>query len=93
MSVDGKKPANPFQDERAFDESLHITFHPVSGHEGRFAASHALTSIGKLTEYQASQLAQSKFFFIIFSHLITSIWPLPSSYLESLGILLSFPLL
>jgi len=52
MSTDGKKPMNPFSDERAFEESLQSTYFPVPGHEGRFAASHALASIGKITEYR-----------------------------------------
>lgn len=52
MSLDGKKPSNPFPHERAFEESLTMIYHPISGHEGRFTASHALACLGKVTEYQ-----------------------------------------
>lgn len=52
MDPAGKKPANPFPDERSFEDSLVMNFHPVSGHQGRFAASHVLTSIGVINDYQ-----------------------------------------
>ena len=46
MAPDGKRPANPFPDERAFEDTLKRQTTRIAGHEGRFAASHALTSIG-----------------------------------------------
>lgn len=41
MTDDGLKPANPFADERAFDDALTMNFYPVPGHQGKFCASHA----------------------------------------------------
>ena len=55
MSVDGFKPANPFPDERGFEESLVVNFHPTSGHQGKFCASHAMVSIGAIVEYQVQR--------------------------------------
>lgn len=52
MDAAGKKPANPFPDERAWEDSLVTNFHPVSGHQGRFVASHVLTCIGMINDYQ-----------------------------------------
>ena len=67
MTPDGKRPANPFPDERAFEDSLQMNFHPgktpirlcdlhnmcvVSGHQGRFVASHAMAAIGVIIDYQ-----------------------------------------
>jgi hypothetical protein len=52
MGSNGRKPANPFPDERSFEDSLVTNFHPVSGHQGRFVASHVLTSIGMINDYQ-----------------------------------------
>ncbi len=71
MDVSGRKPVNPFPDERAFEDSLVMNFHPgtlsdlfrlycgniynlcvVPGHQGRFAASHAMTCIGTIIDYQ-----------------------------------------
>lgn len=52
MNLEGFKPANPFPDERAFEESLVVNYHPTSGHQGKFCASHAMVSIGAIVEYQ-----------------------------------------
>lgn len=52
MTPDGLKPANPFGDERAFDDALVMNFYPVPGHQGKFCASHAKASIGVILEYQ-----------------------------------------
>lgn len=69
MDAAGRKPVNPFPDERAFEDSLVMNFHPgtffsfflvgfsnilcvVPGHQGRFAASHAMTCIGTIIDYQ-----------------------------------------
>lgn len=52
LTQDGTKPANPFQDETQYEESLLMNFYPVSGHQGRFAASHAMQSIGMINDYQ-----------------------------------------
>jgi hypothetical protein len=59
MSADGKRPANPFPDERSFDDSLKRQTNRVAGHEGRFAASHALTSIGTVIEYQVQRRSRT----------------------------------
>ena len=55
MTDDGVRPANPFPDERAFEDSLQMNFHPVSGHQGRFVASHAMTCIGVVIDYQVQR--------------------------------------
>lgn len=46
------RPANPFPNERAFEESLEISYTPISGHQGRFAASHALKCQAEICQYQ-----------------------------------------
>lgn len=52
MTPDGLKPANPFADERAFDDALVMNFYPVPGHQGKFCASHAKAALGVIIEYQ-----------------------------------------
>jgi hypothetical protein len=66
MTPDGMKPANPFGDERAFDDALVMNFYPgdfptfalsslislVPGHQGKFCASHAKAALGFIIEYQ-----------------------------------------
>ncbi|KAJ1399603.1 hypothetical protein B484DRAFT_247398 [Ochromonadaceae sp. CCMP2298] len=52
MTTDRTKPANPFQDEAQFEESMMMNFHPVSGHQGRFVGSHAMACIGVINDYQ-----------------------------------------
>ena len=52
MTDDGMKPANPFADERAFDDALVMNFYPVPGHQGKFCASHAKAALGVIIEYQ-----------------------------------------
>jgi hypothetical protein len=32
-----------------------MLLHPIPGHQGRFAASHALACVGKITEYQVQR--------------------------------------
>jgi hypothetical protein len=59
MGADGKRPANPFPDERSFDDSLKRQTNRVAGHEGRFAASHALTAIGTIIEYQVQRKSRT----------------------------------
>jgi hypothetical protein len=59
MDAAGKKPANPFPHERAWEESLIRNHGRIAGHEGRFAASHALTSIGSLIEYQKQRKSRT----------------------------------
>ena len=58
LTVNGRKPANPYPDERSFEDSLQFGSNHRSGHDGRFAVSHALTSIGKLIEYQCQRKAR-----------------------------------
>ena len=76
MADAGAKPANPFPNEQAFEESLEVSHfagmfaetiptlalfmfipyipptYAVSGHQGRFAASHAMACQGKICQYQ-----------------------------------------
>lgn len=52
MNPAGTRPANPFPDERAFEDSLMINFYPVPGHQGRFVASHAIPCLGVIIDYQ-----------------------------------------
>lgn len=59
MAPDGKKPANPFPDERSYEESLIMNFHPISGHQGRFSASHSLSCIGAIIDYQVKRLTNT----------------------------------
>eukprot|EP01034_Spumella_vulgaris_P034722 gene34722-42829_t len=59
MTPNGNKPANPFPDERAFEDSLNMNFHPVSGHQGRFVASHAMAAIGAIIDYQNIRRART----------------------------------
>ena len=33
MDLEGRKPANPFPDERSFEDSLQLNFHPGMNHE------------------------------------------------------------
>jgi hypothetical protein len=61
MNSAGKKPANPFPDERAFEDSLIVNFHPISGHQGRFVASHVLVSIGVINDYQNNRRLEQSF--------------------------------
>ena len=55
MTPDGLRPANPFPDERAFDDALMMNFHPSAGHQGKFCASHANVSIGVIIQYQINR--------------------------------------
>lgn len=55
MAIDGVKPANPFPDERAFEDALSMTFQPTPGHQGKFCASHASVSVGKIIQYQVDR--------------------------------------
>lgn len=55
MTTDGSKPANPFPDERSYEEALTMSFHPISGHQGRFAASHAVACLGAIVDYQVKR--------------------------------------
>jgi hypothetical protein len=66
MNSAGKKPANPFPDERAFEDSLIVNFHPISGHQGRFVASHVLVSIGVINDYQNNRRLETVFFLYLF---------------------------
>ena len=59
MDASGRKPANPFSCERQFEESLHFEVNPIPGHQGRFCASHAHLSIGKVIEYQKQRKART----------------------------------
>lgn len=56
MTPDGQRPANPFPDERAFEDALTMSFHPSPGHQGKFCASHATVSIGVIIQYQVNRL-------------------------------------
>lgn len=55
MTPEGARPANPFPDERAFDEALTTSFHPSPGHQGKFCASHANASLGVIVQYQKNR--------------------------------------
>lgn len=64
MTPDGLKPANPFPDERAFDDALVMNFYPVPGHQGKFCASHAKAALGVIIEYQNQRRYYLRFSFL-----------------------------
>ena len=35
MDLEGRKPANPFPDERSFEDSLQLNFHPGMKNDAR----------------------------------------------------------
>lgn len=59
MSPRGYHPANPFRDERAFEEALQPSLAPRRGRQGRFAASHAYAAIGRIVEYQIQRKSRT----------------------------------
>ena len=61
MTADGLRPANPFPDERAYDDALMMNFHPTPGHQGKFCASHATVSVGVIIQYQKNRYVPLEF--------------------------------
>lgn len=55
MTTDGLRPANPFPDERAYEDALMMNFHPTPGHQGKYCASHATVSVGVIIQYQKNR--------------------------------------
>mmetsp|Transcript_31326 Transcript_31326/g.40294 ORF Transcript_31326/g.40294 Transcript_31326/m.40294 type:complete len:261 (-) Transcript_31326:1591-2373(-) len=52
LTIDGKRPANPFHDVHAWDNALQMPSDLMAGHQGRWTASHARLCLGRMIEYQ-----------------------------------------